>query len=158
VPGTALSAGAGRSTTTGHSPWVATWALTEPVSRPANPPRPREPTTTRQARVDSSTSAAAAPPTTTDVVTVRSGWRRLVSRAMPSSSCRAARSGSSPSNGTSAVGPNIGTGTYPCTRRSGRRRRRASHAPYATARPASADPSTPTTTGADGDLVLSYSV
>src|SRR5690606_22530913 len=63
----------GRTTRTGQRAWATTWALTEPSSMPENPPRPREPTTSRLASVDSARRAAAAPPRTRLAATGRPG-------------------------------------------------------------------------------------
>src|ERR1700730_3020707 len=47
------------TTTTGHVACWTHWALTEPRSRPLNPPLPRDPTTKRSAPSDHSTRPSA---------------------------------------------------------------------------------------------------
>ena len=50
----------GRTTTTEQWAWVVQWRLTEPRRAPVNSPRPREPTTSNSAPLDSSISTRAA--------------------------------------------------------------------------------------------------
>lgn len=53
------------TTMTGHLAWCSTACDVEPRSRPAKPPRPREPTTTRSAAVENSVSSSAPVPSRT---------------------------------------------------------------------------------------------
>ena len=52
-------------TTTGQDAWCVTWLLTEPSRSLANPPLPRDPTTSMSASCESLTSSSAASPTST---------------------------------------------------------------------------------------------
>ncbi len=70
VPGT---------TTTGQAAWCVTWLLTEPIKRLANPPPPRDPTTSRSASREALTSSSATSPVT--ALTVSSGTVTPISRA-----------------------------------------------------------------------------
>jgi hypothetical protein len=57
--GHCVCAVAGRTTATGHTAWCSSAWLTEPSNIPANPPRPRDPTTTSCACADCSSSVRA---------------------------------------------------------------------------------------------------
>ena len=57
--------------TTGHVAWCVTWLLTEPMRSRANPPLPRDPTTSMSASREALTSSSAASPVAT--LTVISG-------------------------------------------------------------------------------------
>ena len=65
--GVASSSVRPRMTTTGQCPCAATPQDTEPTSIPANPPSPREPSTSSSAVFDSSISCAAGKPTFSSV-------------------------------------------------------------------------------------------
>src|SRR5581483_11694813 len=56
---------AGGMITTGQGAWWATCWLTEPSRRPLNPPRPRDPTTSRSAPLAASTRTWDGPPAMT---------------------------------------------------------------------------------------------
>src|SRR4051794_27619311 len=55
-----------RTIAMGDSAWCRRLWLTDPSSSPATPPRPREPTTTRDALADKSTNWALARPSITE--------------------------------------------------------------------------------------------
>src|SRR5699024_4899817 len=63
------------TTSTGHSACAATWTVIDPRISPANPPRPRDPSTMLAAVSDSARSAAAAGVIATAVETSSSRWR-----------------------------------------------------------------------------------
>jgi hypothetical protein len=74
--------------TTGQAAWLTTCELTEPVSRLANPPAPREPTTIRSASRDASMSDWEACPLTARTVT-DSGRAPSWLMALSTASCAA---------------------------------------------------------------------
>src|SRR5665647_1196912 len=61
------------TTITGQVEWCSTAWLVEPSSRPANPPRPRDPTTMRSTALENSVSSWAPVPSSTWRRTCRSG-------------------------------------------------------------------------------------
>jgi hypothetical protein len=73
-------------TTTGHSAWCVTWLLTEPMRSLANPPLPRDPTTSMSASREALTSSSATSPVV--ALTVISGRVSPISFATLSTNCR----------------------------------------------------------------------
>lgn len=74
-----------RVTTTGQCASRSTRLLVDPSSRPVNPPRPRDPTTTRPASIDASINACDALESTILSSTCTSGYWALISAKTPSS-------------------------------------------------------------------------
>src|ERR1035438_9799493 len=72
-------------TTTGQTAWWTTWLLTEPITSLANPPLPRDPTTSRSPRREALMSSSAALPVHTSTVT--SGTVSPMSLATLSTKC-----------------------------------------------------------------------
>ena len=105
-----------RTTTIGHAAWAASVTATGPISRPAKPPRPRSPSTTSSARVDSACSTATGDPVVSTCSTDRSRATAVAAAAAvasrPSTTSRNTAPGGRPGPGSP-----LGCRTARCGRR-----------------------------------------